>query len=65
MVRPGIHSVICWEPNVPQTTNPVPGRWNMNGTGLHDLTLTAGSSSVLVHCDTQAHFFIQNGEIKI
>lgn len=64
MQRPGVHSVICWQPNVPQTTNPVPGRWKFSGTGLGDLTLTAGSSSVAVGCKSSAHFFIQQGEIK-
>jgi hypothetical protein len=62
--RPGVHGVICWEPNVPQTTNPKPGRWEMIGTGLHDLSLRAGSSSILLTppgCG--AHFFITNGEV--
>lgn len=40
--RPGVHSIICWEPNVPQTTKPAPGRWNLVGTGIHDLSLVAG-----------------------
>ena len=63
--RPGVHSIICWNPSVPQTTQPTPGRWNMLGTGMNDLTLQAGSSSILLTgpgCG--AHFFIQNGEIK-
>lgn len=63
--RPGVHSVLCWEPNVPQTTPPTPGRWEMQGTGYDDLTLVAGSSSVLLTgpgCG--AHFFIRNGEIQ-
>lgn len=60
----GVHSIICWEPNVPQTTSPKPGRWNMSGTGFDDLTLTAGSSSILLTGDgCKAHFFITNGEI--
>src|SRR5574342_554084 len=45
----GTHSVICWRPHVPQTTTPVPGRWEFQGTGFDDLTLVAGSSSVLLH----------------
>ena len=64
MHRPGVHGVICWEPNVPQTTSPTPGRWNMSGTGYGDLTLTAGSSSILLTGEgCKAHFFITNGEI--
>lgn len=42
----GTHAVICWDPSVPQTTHPVPGRWDLVGTGLHDLSLVAGSSSI-------------------
>jgi len=60
----GVHSVICWEPNIPQTTSPTPGRWNMLGTSFNDLTLQAGSSSVLLTGDgCKAHFLITNGEI--
>ena len=74
--RAGAHSVICWQPCVPQTIPPIPGRWSFIGTGYTDLTLRAGSSSVLL---TQtkvtkpdgtvvlegcgAHFYITNGEI--
>jgi hypothetical protein len=66
MHRPGVHSVICWEPSVPPHVGPKPGRWNFSGTGYEDLTLTAGSSSILLpggpgKCG--AHFFITNGEI--
>jgi hypothetical protein len=63
MVRPGVHEVICWDPNVPQTTSPTPGRWTMEGTGFDDLTLVAGSSSVLLKGGCNAHFFVRNGEI--
>ena len=59
----GTHAVICWSPSVPQDTSPTPGRWSMQGTGLHDLTLVAGSSSVLLKGGCQAHFFVRNGEI--
>lgn len=60
----GTHSVICWQPKVPAHITPGPGRWNFEGTGLADLTLVAGSSSILLSgpgCG--AHFFIRNGEI--
>lgn len=60
----GTHSVICWKPNVPQTTHPIPGRWNFQGTDLRDLTLIAGSSSIfLTGPGCQWHGYIQNGEI--
>lgn len=66
MQRPGVHSVICWSPKVPQTTHPVPGRWEMLGGGFDDLTLRAGSSSVLLTGEgCQAHFFIENGQIRM
>jgi hypothetical protein len=64
MYRPGVHGVICWDPSVPQTVRPIPGRWKLEGTGYHDLSLTAGSSSILLTgpgCG--AHFFVKNGEI--
>lgn len=64
MSRPGVHSVVCWAPNVPQTTSPTPGRWEMHGTGLADLTLVAGSSSVKVGEPPCAHFFVRNGNIE-
>jgi len=59
----GGHVVICWAPQVPQDTAPTPGRWTMQGTGVHDLTLVAGSSSVLLTAACKAHFFVRNGEI--
>lgn len=65
-LRLGVHSVICWSPSVPQTTHPAPGRWNMLGTGYADLTLRAGSSSILLTGDgCKAHFFIENGNIRM
>lgn len=61
-VSRGVHSVICWKPHVPQTTSPIPGRWNMQGTGLHDLTLVAGSSSIALQGEgCKWHGFLQNG----
>lgn len=58
----GTHGVICWSPSVPQDTTPTPGRWEMRGTGLDDLTLVAGSSSVhLQGGGCGAHFFVRKG----
>lgn len=59
----GTHSVICWDPSVPQDTSPTPGRWKMQGTSLDDLTLVAGSSSVLLKGGCAAHFYVRNGAI--
>jgi hypothetical protein len=55
--------VLCWRPRVPQTWPPVPGRWEMLGTGLADLTLVASSSSVLLTEGCRAHFYVQGGQI--
>ncbi len=63
--RIGTHQVICWEPGVPQTVWPTPGRWIMKGLGFSDLTLKAGSSSVALLGGCRAHFFVTKGEIKI
>lgn len=61
----GTHSIICWQPHVPQTHHPIPGRWNFQGTCYEDLTLVAGSSSIfLTEADCKAHFFIRNGNIE-
>jgi hypothetical protein len=60
----GTHSIICWRPSVPPSVTPGPGRWEFNGTGLDDLSLVAGSSSILLQGGCEAHFLIQNGEIR-
>ena len=59
----GTHGVMCWRPHVPQDTSPKPGRWEFSGTGYADLTLVAGSSSVLLTSGCRAHFFVRAGEI--
>ena len=68
----GTHAILCWNPSVPQTTTPKGGRWNLVGTGYHDLSLVAGSSSVLIHGSEEEkakgivehwHGFVQNGEV--
>lgn len=61
----GVHSIICWNPSVPQTISPKPGRWQMLGTGFNDLTLKAGSSSILLKGGCNAHFFITDGKIRM
>jgi hypothetical protein len=59
----GTHSVICWRPRVPLDEMPGPGRWEFQGTSLADLTLVAGSSSILLTGGCKAHFFVRAGEI--
>lgn len=62
----GTHMIMCWQPHIPQTVSPKPGRWKFHGTGLHDLTLVAGSSSVFLKGDgCKAHFFIKKGEVQL
>lgn len=59
----GTHRVICWTPKVPADVNPKPGRWDLVGTGYGDLTLRAGSSSVLLQGGCEWHGFVRNGEV--
>lgn len=61
----GTHSVICWRPRVPPDVDPKPGRWEFQGTGLGDLALVAGSSSVLLMGGCNAHFFVRGGDIVL
>jgi hypothetical protein len=63
----GTHSIICWFTGrgVPDGLHPVPGRWNAQGTGYHDLTFAGpGAASILLQGGCNAHFFIRNGEIQ-
>lgn len=59
----GTHSVLCWAPHVPQTESPKPGRWELVGTGYADLTLRAGSSSILLTSGCKWHGLVTNGEV--
>ena len=63
--RIGTHHVICWSPSVPQKFPPIPGRWRLVGNGFHDLSLVAGSSSVLLPTEggCKAHFHVTDGKI--
>jgi hypothetical protein len=55
--------VLCWQPHVPQTIHPIPGRWRFVGTGYDDLSLVAGSSSIALKSGCKAHFFVRDGNI--
>lgn len=61
----GTHRIICNRPRVPLREGIYvgPGRWEFEGTGIDDLTLVAGSSSILLLGGCAAHFFIRNGAI--
>lgn len=59
--RVGTHSILCWSPAISQDHDPKPGRWNLVGTTIDDLTLVAGSSSVLIQGGCCAHFFVRAG----
>ena len=61
----GTHMVICWRPRVSADVSPKPGRWEFEGSGIEDLTLVAGSSSVLLIGGCAAHFHIRNGAIEM
>lgn len=64
----GTHSVICWSRSrgVPDEVRPSPGRWTLEGTGLHDLTLNGdppgGARSIQLTSGCGWHGFITNGE---
>lgn len=62
--RIGTHLIICWAPSVPQNARPGPGRWKLVGTGLDDLSLVAGSSSVHITGGCQWHGFVENGNVR-
>lgn len=60
----GTHRVICNRPRIPQRDFYVgPGRWEFSGTGIDDLVLTAGSSSVALQGGCQWHGFVGNGGV--
>ncbi len=61
----GTHSIISWQPHVPATMEPGPGRWNFVGTGYSDLSFVNGSSSIALQGGCNAHFFIRNGQVEL
>lgn len=65
----GTHAVVCWSENrgTPPDVRPLPGRWTISGSGLHDVTLSGEngkSGSVLLTDGCRWHGFVTNGEIK-
>jgi hypothetical protein len=66
----GTHAVICWSRSrgVPDEASPGPGRWSLEGTGYHDLTLNGdppgGARSVLLTGEGCGwHGFVTAGEV--
>ena len=60
----GTHHFVCWKPHVAESVSPSPGRWNLVGKGLHDVSLVNGSSSVQLLGGCRAHFHIRNGRVE-
>lgn len=57
----GTHRVICWfRGRVPDDAVPGPGRWDITGSDLFDLTLTP---SIQLHSACNWHGFITKGKI--
>ena len=59
----GTHWIMCWSLNVSQEFTPTPGRWELVGTELVNVSLVANSSSISVTGGCGAHFFITEGTI--
>jgi hypothetical protein len=63
----GTHVVVCWSESAgaPAEAIPGPGRWKMDGTSLHDLTLNAdpprGARSVALNGGCGWHGFVTDG----
>lgn len=60
----GTHHILCWRPGrVPLDATPGPGRWDFEGTGYADLTLTAQPPSILLRSGCNAHFHVRSGKV--
>ncbi len=64
----GTHGVICWSSSrgVPETIQPGPGRWKLEGSSLDDLTLgcePGKSRSVALLGGCAWHGHVTNGEV--
>lgn len=63
----GVHSIICWfsnpknAPKVPETMTPLPGRWEVSGDSLDNLTL---NPSVWIKDGCGWHGWIKNGDAE-
>ena len=63
----GTHWVLCWflDRGVSPDEDPKPGRWGALGTGIDDLELKAGSSSVLLLGGCNWHGFVRGGKATL
>lgn len=66
----GTHMVLCWSRSrgIADDVVPGPGRWALEGTGLHDLTLNGdgNSRSILLALEKGCcgwHGYVTNGEV--
>lgn len=59
----GIHAIHCLTPDAPPDMLPLPGRWQIVGDTFDEVSLVAGSSSVLLDGGCNAHFWIRDGAI--
>lgn len=65
----GTHGVICWSRSrgAPESAVPGPGRWTLEGTGYHDLTLNGdppgAARSVLLTGGCGWHGHVTKGEV--
>ena len=60
----GTHSCQCIRPSIPQSPDLTgPGRWELVGTGYHDLSLVSNPTSVQLLSGCKAHFTVSNGEV--
>jgi hypothetical protein len=62
----GVHGIICWDATVPLKPDVWvgPGRWELVGDTYETLSLRAGSSSVRLTSGCEAHFFVDNGQVR-
>lgn len=63
----GTHCIVTWVPRIPVTPDLIgPGRWEMSGTGVDDVSFSAKpTSSIQLEGGCKAHFSITKGEITI
>lgn len=62
--RRGVHSHLCWQPDVPADFVPGPGRWWVLGETFADCTLKGQSSDSVLSKGLGCHFFVRAGRIE-
>ena len=56
------HSILTWNRSIPSNIEPGPGRWDMRGNGLHDLTLTPSIDLSRNNTGCLWHGYVTNGD---